>query len=278
MSCRIICDTGGELTAEMRKDSTFTLAQLSIDIDGTIYVDESITQKELLGYIAASPNCPKSSCPSPEAYMELFSCDAARVYVVAISGSLSGSYNSALLGKNLYEEEHGQKKIHIFDSVSASVAGTNICNQIKACEDAGMEFEEVIAFVNEFIVKQRIYFVLESLETLKKNGRLTGLKSVVATALNIKPIMSANTKGEIIQLSQARGMKKALAKMVDAMIEDIENPEEKIIGIAHCNNVERAEFVKSMIEEKIKVKEVYITETSGISSLYASDGGIIMAL
>lgn len=278
MSCRIISDTGGELTEIMRKDSTFVLAQLSIDIDGEVYVDESISQQELLKHIADSPNCPKSSCPSPETFMELYKCDAENVYVVAISGSLSGTYNSALLGKNLYEEEYGKKNIYVFDSVSASVGQTNACNKIKEYEDAGMSFEEVIEKVEQFIAQQNIYFVLESLETLRKNGRLTGLKSVLATALNIKPIMGANKEGEIVQLGQARGVKKALARMVEVMIEDIVDPEEKIIGIAHCNNYERAELVKAIIEEKIKVKEIYITETSGISSMYASDGGIIMAV
>lgn len=278
MSCRIVIDSGGEYTEDMKSKNTYCLAQLSIEIDGQVYVDETISQQELLKHIADSPNCPKSSCPSPEAYMELCRCDEDNVYIVVISGQLSGSYNSAILGKNLYEEEYGEKNIHVFDSKSASVGQTNICNKISECESLGMNFEEIVEIVEEFIAQQNIYFVLESLETLRKNGRLTGIKSVLASALNIKPVMSADKQGVIIQLSQMRGMKKALAKMVDTMIEGINEPEGKVIGIAHCNNRERAELVKSMIEAKIQVKDIYITETSGISTLYASDGGIIMAL
>ncbi len=278
MSCRIVIDSGGEYTDEMKQDERYHLAQLSVEIDGRVYVDETITQQELLKHIAESPNCPKSSCPSPETFMELCRCDEERVYIVTISSQLSGSYNSAILGKNLYEEECGKKNIYIFDSKSASVGQTNICTKISECEALGMSFEEVIEEVEKFISDHTIYFVLESLETLRKNGRLTGIKSVLAGALNIKPVMSADKNGVITQLAQARGVKKALVKMVDTMIKDMVSPEDKVIGIAHCNNKERAEQVKNLIEERIKVKEIYITETSGISTLYASDGGIIMAL
>lgn len=278
MNCRIIMDSGGEFTELMRNNEVFQLAPLSIDIDGVVYVDESISQLELLGHIADSPNCPKSSCPSPESYMELYKCDAQNIYVVNISGSLSGSYNSAILGKNLYEEEDTSKNIHIFDTISASVGQTNVCQMIYDMEEAGKDFKEIVETVESFIETQDIYFVLESLEALRKNGRLTGIKSVLATALNIKPVMSANNEGEIIQISQARGIKKALSTMIDYMIENVENPEERVLGIAHCNNRERAEYVKSLVEAKIKLKDIYITDTSGISTLYASEGGIIIAL
>ena len=278
MSCRIIMDSGGESTGDMKQNEMYCLAKLSIDIEGETIVDESIPQKELLRKIAASPECPKSSCPSPEAYIELFKCEAEQVYVVTLSSELSGSYNSALLGVKLYKEEYGEKDIYIFDSKSASVGQTNICREIEWCESQGKSFTETVEWVEEFIAKQNIYFVLESLETLRKNGRLTGIKSVLATALNIKPIMSANEHGVITQLSKARGVKKALDKMVEIMLENVKEPENKVLGIAHCNNPERAELVKQMVESQIKFKDIYIAETSGISTLYAADGGIIISV
>ena len=278
MSCRIIMDSGGEYTADMKQNEMYCLAPLSIEIEEETIVDESIPQKELLRKIAVSPECPKSSCPSPEAYIELFKCEAERVYVVTLSSELSGSYNSALLGVELYKEEYGEKEIYIFDSKSASVGQTNICHEIEWCESQGKAFTETVEWVEEFIAKQNVYFVLESLETLRKNGRLTGIKSVLATALNIKPIMSADEHGVITQLSKARGVKKALDKMVEIMIENVKEPENKVLGIAHCNNPERAELVKQMVEGRTKVKDIYITETSGISTLYAADGGIIISV
>ncbi len=107
--------------------------------------------------MAESPECPKSSCPSPESYMNSYHCDADHVYAVTLSAELSGSYNSAVLGKNLYEEEYGEKQIHVFNSRSASVGETLIALKIQECEkEAGMEFEQVIEQVNAFIEEQGI--------------------------------------------------------------------------------------------------------------------------
>ena len=279
MSYKIIVDSCGELTKEMKESVHFETASLSIDIDDYHIVDdESFNQEEFLRKVAGSPNCPKSSCPSPESYMEGFHCEEENVYAVTLSAELSGSYNSAVLGKNLYFEEYGRKNIYIFNSRSASVGETLIAMKIAECEEAGMGFEDVVRTVEAYIEGQNTYFVLETLETLRKNGRLTGLKALVATALNIKPVMGATAQGIICQLGQARGVKKALVKMVDEVVKDIRNPEEKILAISHCNCKERALHVKDMLLEKIRPKDVVILDTAGISSMYAADGGIIVVV
>ncbi len=279
MSCRIIIDSGGEITEKMYETGIFKNAALSIEVDGDVLVDDETLQQEyLLNRIAGSPNCPKSSCPSPEAYMDLYQCEEEHVYVITMSGELSGSYNSAILGMNLYQEEFGDKKIYVFDSKSASIGQSLVGERIQRLEEEGVSFEDIIQIIEKYIEELTTYFVLESLETLKKNGRLTGIKSVLATALNIKPVMSADKNGVIVQLGQARGIKKALVQMVDTIVADLKNPEDKELAIAHCNNRERAELVQAMLESKVKVKSIWITETSGISTLYANQGGIIIAV
>ncbi len=279
MSYRVIVDSCGELTLQMKESGIFKTASLSMEVDGFhIPDDETFDQADFLRRVAASEECPKSSCPSPERYMELYKCDVDRVYAVTLSGELSGSYNSALLGEKLYKEEGGEEKIHVFNSRSASVGETLIGRKIQECEEKGMEFEEVIASVDRYIEEQHTYFVLENLDTLRKNGRLTGLKSLAVSALNIKPVMGANPEGQICQLGQGRGMKKALAKMAEQIAADAINPTEKILAISHCNCPERAMAVEKLIREKINVKESFIVDTAGISSMYANDGGIIVVL
>lgn len=279
MKYKIIVDSCGELTEEMKRSGCFETAPLEIQVgDYHVVDDETFDQKEFLKRVAECPQCPKTSCPSPEKYMESYRCDAEHVYAVTLSAELSGSYNSAVLGKSLYEEEYGEKRIHVFNSKSASVGETLVALKIAECEEAGMSFEEVIAAVDDFIAKKHTYFVLETLETLRKNGRLTGVKALVATALNIKPCMAGDQNGVIYQIGQARGMKKALTKMVDAVVKEAEKPEEKILAIAHCNCYERALEVKKLILDRISVKEVIVVDTRGISSTYASDGGIIVVL
>ena len=236
MSYKVIIDSCGELTEEMKKSGHFETASLQIDVDGHHIVDdESFDQADFLRRVKASGECPKSSCPSPERYMEEYHCDAEHVYAVTLSAELSGSYNSAVLGKNLYEEEYGEKDIYVFNSRSASVGETLIGLKIAECEEKGMSFQEVIETFESYIEEQHTYFVLETLDTLKKNGRLKGLKAVVATALNIKPVMGSTPEGSIQQLSQARGIKKGLAKMVDEVAANMKNTQEKILAICFLN-------------------------------------------
>lgn len=279
MDYKIIVDSCGELTDEMKKSGIYETASLSMQIDGvTIVDDETFDQKDVLRRIAASAECPRSSCPSPEKYMELYAGSEKRIYVVTLSSELSGSYNSAQLGKKLYEEEYGDKEIHVFNSRSASVGETLIALKVQECEGRGMTFEQVVSATESYIDGQHTYFVLENLDTLRKNGRLTGIKSIVASALNIKPVLGSTPQGTICQLGQARGIKRALVRMTDCIARETENPEKKILGISHCNCYERAKEVERILLEKFQVKASFIVDTAGISTMYANDGGVIVVI
>lgn len=278
MSYRIVVDSCGEFTEEMKRDSHFVHTALHLEIDGEQFTDDdSFDRQEFLRRMKASPNCPKSSCPSPEDYRRAFEeGEPGNRYAVTLSAELSGSYNSAVLGQNLYLEEHSDANVHVFNSCSASVGETLIALKIQECEEAGMEFSETVRRVDQFIEGQNTYFVLETLENLRKSGRLSSMKAIVASALNIKPVMGATPQGTIIQLGQARGMQKALRAMVERMAAELKNPAEKVLGLAHCNNRERAEFVKSEIQKLVGVKDIIVLETSGVSTLYAAQGDIIL--
>lgn len=279
MSYKIIVDSCGELTGGMKASGCYETASLEIDV-GNYHIidDETFDQADFLKRVAACPTSPKSSCPSPERYMEGYRCEADHVYAVTLSAELSGSYNSAVLGKNLYHEEYGEKDIYVFNSRSASVGETLIALKIAECEDKGMEFPEIIETVEAYIEGQNTYFVLETLDTLRKNGRLKGVKAVMATALNIKPVMSATPDGNIQQLGQARGIKKALAKLTDEVVKDLKDSKEKVLAVSHCNCRERAEYVRDILLKKAEFKDSLILDMAGISSMYAADGGVIVVV
>ena len=121
MSYKIVVDSCCELPDELKKDPRFEIVPLGIEVgDWRIQDDETFNQAEFLRRVAECPECPRSSCPSPDRYKQSFDCDAEHIYVVTLSANLSGSHNSAVLGKNLYEEKHHDKKIHVVDSKSAS--------------------------------------------------------------------------------------------------------------------------------------------------------------
>ncbi len=278
---KIIIDSCGELTEELKADGHYQNVALEMEVGGCRIVDdETFDQLDFLDKVKKSPTGPKSSCPSPEAYMQAFEGEAGHIYVVTLSKELSGSFNSAGLAKKLYEEEHGAdgKQIHIFNSCSASIGETLIGMKVQECEEAGMSFAETVRAVELYISSQRTFFVLETLETLRKNGRLSNLKAFVANALNIKPVMGSTPDGQICQLGQARGMQKALKKMVEEVVASVTDSESRVLAISHCNCPSRAGLVKAEIEKTARFKRIVIVGTAGISSMYANDGGIIVAV
>lgn len=275
MSYRILCDSCTDLPVELQQDEHIIKVALSIQIEEeNIIDDETFNQIDFLRKMNESKNCPKSSCPSPDSYMSHFD-EAEDIYVVTLSSRLSGSYNSAELAKKLYLEDHPNKNIEVFDSKSASVGQTLIAMKIQEFIEKGFSFSDVVSKVNEFRDGLKTKFVLETLDTLRKNGRLSNLTAVICSALNIKPIMGADD-GNIIKIDQARGIEKALLKMVKYMEEDVTDAKNRVLGISHCNNFERAIFVKEEIMKCIPFAKCFIANTGGISSLYANEGGIIV--
>lgn len=139
MSYKVVIDSCGELPAAYKEDDRFESVPLTLTVEGEDIVDdETFHQKDFLAKVAASPECPRSSCPSPERYRQAYDCPADHVYGVTLSAELSGSYNSAMLGRQLLQEEQPDKKIYVFNSRSASVGQTLIALKIQECEEAGM--------------------------------------------------------------------------------------------------------------------------------------------
>jgi len=278
MSYKIVVDSCCELPKELHNDSRFEFVPLELSVgDYTIPDDDKFDQLDFIKRIAECPTCPKSACPSPEKYMNAYNCKADHVYCITLSGKLSGSYNSAVLASELFEETYGEKQIHVFDSESASVGETQLALLIMKLEEQGLSFEEIVKKVTDYRDNVHTYFVLNNIETLRKNGRLSGLKALVASTLNIKPIL-AGDKGNIVQKGQGIGIKKGLGKMVDIICAEVKKTEDRVLLISHCNAPERAESVKEMILAKQKYADVKILEMRGVSTMYANDGGIIVTM
>ena len=279
MSYKIVIDSCGELLDEWKQDTRFESVPLTLTVGNENIIDDStFDQADFLKKVADCPECPKSACPSPERYRKAFDCDADHVYCVTLSAELSGSYNSAMLGRSLVEEKHPGKKIHIFNSCSASVGETLIALKIQECEEKGMDYKQTIDTVEHYISQQNTFFVLENLETLRKNGRLSRVKALVASALKIKPVMGATQEGTICQLDQARGMNKALVKMVEHIQEVTTDSVNRTLAISHCNCAQRAQMLKEALEEKMNLKKILVLDTAGVSSMYANDGGVIVVV
>ena len=278
MSYKIIMDSCGEIPEQYLGDERFERIPLSLEVgDYFIYDDEHFDQAEFLAKVAACPTCPRSACPSPERYMEAYRADVDRVYVITLTSKLSGSHNSACLGKNLYLEKYGAKNIHVVDSLAASGGETQIALKVIDLEEQGLPFETIVQQLEAFRDSLRTYFVLDNLETLRKNGRLSRMKAMIASTLNIKPVMDAQD-GEIVLRGQSVGLKKALGKLCELLLAETEDKENRRLVISHCNAPDRAELVKKLCTTQAVFKEVIIMDMKGVSSMYANEGGIIVTI
>jgi DegV family protein with EDD domain len=219
---------------------------------------------------------PMTSCPSPADFARSYKGEE-NIFVVTLSSKLSGTFQSAVIAKDMFIEEAGQKFIHVFDSLSASAGETMVARKIGELAKKGLGQLEIVEKVTRYIGEMKTFFLLESLEHLAKAGRLNPIVAKIASFLEIKPIMGSNGEGSIKLFEKIRGYKKAFNRFVDIIGEEGTRIEEKVLGIAHCNCPERALKLKEEVKKKYNFKDIIVVEMSGLSSTYADDGGLVIA-
>ena len=278
MGFKIVVDSCCDLTGQMLKNPHFVKVPLTIRSNGSSFIDnETFDQADLLWAMKQSDDAPATACPSPQSYLDAYQGPGDEdVYVVTLSALLSGSHNSAEQAKLLMEEDHPNKNVYVFNSCSASSGEVLVALKVRELAESGAPFKHVVREVEQFIYQMQTMFVLETLENLRKNGRLTRLQSVITGALKIKLLMGATPEGEICKLGQTLSMKQALSKMVDHMANDPAHAG-RTLAICHCNCLDRAFQVKAMAEQRCKFAHILILEAGGITSVYANDGGIVTA-
>ncbi len=277
MSFKIIVDSCCDLTPAQLREECFVKVPLTIRVGGhTIVDDDTFDQGELLWRMKESETAPQSACPSPMQYLEAFDCGADDLYVVTLSALLSGSHNAAAQARSIWLEDHPGANVHIFNSCSASAGEVLVALKIQELAQSGMDFTTVVDQVSRYINEMETYFVLETLDTLRKAGRLTRVQSIVTGALHIKLLMGATPEGEICKKGQAMSVKQALNKMVALMADDLKHVGKRL-SIVHCNCLERAFYVKELAMKQCRFDEILVSDTGGISTMYANDGGIVVA-
>ena len=277
MNIKIVADSSCDLTQEMKDQMNIELVPLTLRLGDKEYIDD--VNLDVEGYVRDMAKCstsPKTSCPSPNDFVRSYRGDES-VFVVTLSSKLSGTYNSAVLAKDLYAEEVGQKFIHVFDSLSATIAETLISLKIHELAKKNLQESEIVEKVTAYIKEMKTFFLLESLEHLAKAGRLNPLVAKVATLLSIKPIMSDDGNGNIKLYEKVNGYKRAFKRLVEVIEEEGTKLEDKVLGIAHCNCLDRALQFKEEVLKRYNFKDIVIVKMAGLSSTYADDGGLVIA-
>ncbi|RCW52476.1 DegV family protein [Halanaerobium sp. ST460_2HS_T2] len=277
MNFKIIVDSCCDLTDEIRNKFDISTAPLSIDIGDKHFVDdENLDREALLAEMRNHNQAPKTASPGPGRFLDLYK-KYENIFVVTLSKELSATYQNAVLAKNMLVEESENKFIKVFNSFSASVGETMIAYKLGELIESGLKKGEIIEKTEEYIAGMQTLFVLDSLDNLIKAGRMGKLKGKIASFFNIKPVLGATPEGTITLVDKARGSKRAIRKLVDKIGEKGEKLEEKVLGIAHCNALEKAEYIKKQAAQKYNFRKIIILETAGISTVYANEGGIVIA-
>ncbi len=277
MKWNIVTDSSCDLLQFAPEDErvSFSTVPFVIRAADTEFIDdEHLSVPEMVSTLAKIPEAGRTSCPSPEAWLEKFQAAEGNIVVVTISSNLSGSYNSACLARDMLLETEPDRNVAIIDSKSAGPELTMIVRKLYSLMDEDLSFAAVEQQLNDFTDRTQTVFALTSFDNLVKNGRVGRIAGFVAGKLGMCGIGVAND-GRIDVRSKVRGAHRALKVVIDNMKEN------SFAGgnvlIAHCLNEELALKLKSLIEENWGSALVNIMPTRGLCSFYAEKGGMIIA-
>ena len=276
----LIADTSCDLTPELNEKLQVEWVPFKLTVKDvpTFIDDENMKVEDLLVAMRASSEAVSTACPNPEEFAALMR-GYDECFVITISSKLSGSYNAALVARDLVLEEHPNKKIHVLDSLAACAGETRIAMEVRRVEELGLSFEESAQKLDEFVANMHTVLVLENLSNLVKNGRLSKVSGAAAMVLGIRPLLKAE-EGEILMEKKVRGTAAALSALVDRVAELTRRLPDKTVpvALAQCNCPERAQDVKKMLLTKCPaIAYVEVVPTKGLSSVYANEGGIVVA-
>ena len=276
MNFRIIADSCCDLTPEMKNDMGILSVPLTMTMGDKEFLDDDQLDRD--GFIDEMKGFPgkiSSASPPPILFQEAIG-SADDAFIVTLSDKLSGTYGSAVIGNNMAMSE-GIGAACIFDSKTASAGETLIVIKLHELIRSGMAKDKIIETINRYIDNMKTYFVLENYDNLQKNGRLRKVTGTLIQILNIKLIMGDDGNGEIALFEKCRGTRQVLSKFISLIEKSGKETQNENLVISHCNNSAFAGHLATLIRERFDFKNIFIVPTSGISSMYTDDKGIVFA-
>ena len=276
MTWKIVADSGCDYRqlANPAIDTEFISVPLKIQVANQVFIDDAnLDIDQMMETMYATSEASKSACPIPDDYLKAFE-GAKHIFVVTITGTLSGSQNSAQLAKNLYLEDHPEAHIHVIDSLSAGGEVDLLVEKLNELIDQGLSFDEVVKAITDYQTKTKLLFVLAKVDNLVKNGRLSKLIGAVVGLLNIRMVGEASATGTLELLQKARGPKKSLQAAFEELLKG--GYAGGRIVMAHRSNEKFCQQLSELVREKYPQAAISIVPTSGLCSFYAEDGGLLM--
>lgn len=272
MSNKIVVDSSGDLMTFEGVD--FANVPLKILAGDKEFVDDASTDvMEMVHFLKEYKGRTTTSCPGVGEYLEAFG-DAENVYCVTITSNLSGSYNAAAVAARTYQEQHPDRKIHVFDSLSAGPEMALIAEKIRELIKQKVSFDSLIQQVRTYQEKTRLLFSLESLHNLAQNGRVPGAVAAVAGMLGIRLIGKASDVGTLQPTGKARGEKKLVPELMKHLCDMGYNGGK--VRIDHCDNPGAAAKLREALISRFPAADIAIGVTGALCSFYAEHGGLLI--
>ncbi|WP_313126367.1 DegV family protein [Proteiniclasticum ruminis] len=193
---------------------------------------------------------------------------------ISFSSALSGSYNASRMAAEELKELYPERKILVLDSIAASIGQGLLVYHAVLKKRQGLTHEELYVWLEENKKQICHWFTVEDLMHLKRGGRISALSANIGTALNIKPILSVNMEGKLVNLGKVMGRKKSLSELIIKMKTSIETPENQVVIIGHGDSLKDAEFLSSKLKNELHVKEVIMTQIGPIIGSHTGPGMI----
>ena len=279
MTWNIVSDSSCDLRmASFESDRVrFETVPLRLQVGEREFLDnDDLVVPDLLDAMNQEKTASSTACPSPAAFARAFEAGDCTV-CFTISSNLSGTYNAAVMGREMALEEHPEKKICVIDSKSTAGAMVLLIRKAKELMEAGEagDFEGICDQLRLYQAALRTCFTLENFDNLIKNGRMRPLVGTLLHSLGIHVIADATPQGTIHVSDKARGEVKTYKRMAQLMGESKDCTGAEVI-ISHCNNLEGAARLKQQILESLPVKSVELVPCRGLCSFYAMDKGLIV--
>lgn len=272
MKTKIVVDSSSNLYE--LPGAEFACVPLKIVTDEQEYLDDGhLDAVGMAQTLRSYKGKTTTSCPNVADWLAAYE-GAEQVFAVTITGTLSGSYNAALLAAEEYKADHPEARVFVLDSLSAGPECRLLAERLQQLVESGMDFDAVCEEILAYKKHTHLLFSLESLANLARNGRVKPAVAAVARMLGIRVIGQASEAGELDVICKTRGEHGALERIVLELKEH--GYTNGKVNISHCGNPAAAERLKHMIEAVFEGARVVVTECGGLCSYYAELGGLLI--
>ncbi|KAF0092666.1 MAG: degV [Fusobacteria bacterium] len=273
---RILVDTSSDLPKEYREKHKIEWVHFPIAFDTETYYDrKDLDAVEFYDKIKESGIVPKTSqviCEQFEpAIRKLLENEDDQVLVITLSSTLSGTYNEAVRAKENIDSD----RVYILDSNLATIMIGDLAITGAEMAEAGASLEEIVAVLEEKKYKREMIFVLDTLEFLRKGGRISFAQSVVGGLLNIKAVLKYTNEGKIVPFEKAKGKKQALKILLD-YVKNNRVDGNRII-MAHAINEEFVEEIKAALETELGLKVDIVAEIGAVIGTHVGPGTVAIS-